>query len=94
MEAIVLFARRDLPQHGIRRGDRIVFDPANSPYPALHRDLTNTGAILDAFEAGDLFTVTPSVRLTDLRLAVGADALVSGQPEPTGSARPVLTLVR
>lgn len=70
---IVLFAARDLPEHGIQRGDRIVFSPAHSAYPSVCRDLPNVGAILGAFDRGDLITLTDDVRPADLRAAVGLD---------------------
>lgn len=91
MDPVVLFAARDLPQFGIIKGDRIVFDPATSPYPSLCRDLENVGAILGAFEAGELISLTRDASPSELRLAVGYD----GQPPaPRSSSRLHLRLAR
>jgi len=82
MNPVVLFARRDLPQHGIRKGDRIVFNPDRSPYPSICRPLPNTAAIIGAFEAGDLIRPSAKVTPEDLRRACG-----------TSDGRPRLRLV-
>lgn len=91
MMPIVLFAARDLPEYGIQRGDRIVFSPAHSAYPSVCRDLHNVGAILGAFERGDLITLTGDVQPADLRAAVGLDG-PSSTP-PSSSRRRHLRLI-
>ena len=54
MPPTVFVARVDLPQFDIKTGDRVLYDPATSPYPAVCRDILNVGGILGAIEAGDL----------------------------------------
>lgn len=71
MEPFVLIAVADLPRLGIRAGDRVVWEPTDSPYPSLCRDLRNTGAVLLAWELGALQPVTRTPLPADLRAAVG-----------------------
>lgn len=94
MEPVVLFAVRDLPQFGILKGDRVVFDPSVSPFPSFSREIFNVGAVLGAFEAGDLISPTRSVRPADLRRVAGDDGPPPAPPAPVSPrARPHLTIL-
>ena len=88
MDPVVLVAVRSLPTLGIRAGDRVVFDPVASPLPSLCRDIPNVGAVLGAFEAGDLVTLTRPVCPADLRLAVASGGRLSEPPSPSELSRP------
>lgn len=71
MEPFVLRAVRPVPRLGIQTGDRIVWEPEDSHFPTICRDVPNTGAVLFAWESGALVAVTPCPQPADLRAAVG-----------------------
>lgn len=80
MEPFVLRAVRPVPRLGIQAGDRVVWQPLDSPFPLLLRDIPNAGAVLYAWKSGALEAVTPSPRPEELRAAVGFPSLSSSRP--------------
>lgn len=90
MKPFVLLAVRAVPRLGIRVGDRVVWDLAESLFPTVCREIPNTGAVLLAYEEGALEAVTPCPQPAELSAAVGFAS--SPHVKPSRGGRPSRSL--